>query len=136
MTAPTIADMLAVGGCFACLPSGTQQLVKLGLLSQILKALNPVATINVATLLSEASCLACIPAGQQGLVELALLSEILQAGSIGTSACLTCGAGPPVNSPSSPCCIFFSNVSTAPDYGSFYFWDVDNAQWAAFVVGQ
>jgi hypothetical protein len=135
MAAPNIADMLAVANCFQCLPDQLRELVKLSLLTQLLKVVNPMAAIDVQSLLASASCLQCLSPGERSLIELVLLSEILSAGSIGTGACLMCGAGPPVDPPASTCCIFEDNVSTSPLFGSVWLWDIDNGKWFAVIGG-
>ncbi len=89
--------------CYECLSPGLWQLLKLGLLQQILLASNPMADTSVNALLAAAKCYECLSPGMWQLLELALLQQIVDAGGGSGGGGLTCGAGAPVAAPASGC---------------------------------
>ena len=130
-----VQDLVAVGNCFACIPPGTQQLVKLSLLCQILKALDPMAVCHIESLIASAQCFQCLPPGMQSLVELSLLCEILHAGGSSGQVCLLTGSGAPVGTPPAGCAaaIYFDSDYNSPTVGSFWWGDNINLQWNIFI---
>ncbi len=89
--------------CFVCLPPGMWQLLKLGLLKQILLASDPMADTSATALLAAAKCYECLPPGMWQLIELGLLQQIVDGGGAGGGGGVTCGAGAPVAAPASGC---------------------------------
>lgn len=90
--------LLAEVKCFECSPPGQWQLLKLGLLKQILLANDSMADTSPSALLEAAKCYACSPPGFWMLYELALLQQIVAngggGGGSGTIQVYT-GAAPP-----------------------------------------
>jgi hypothetical protein len=88
--------------CYQCLSSGQWQLLKLGLLRQILLASLPMADTSPAALLEAAKCYACLSPGMWQLLELALLQQIVDGGG-GAGSGVQCTVGIPVAAPSGNC---------------------------------
>lgn len=79
--------LLTAANCYSCFGSdrGLMELLKLGLLKQILIAQNPMAATDPQSLLSQANCYSCFAnsPGIATLLELALLAQIAANGSTG-----------------------------------------------------
>ena len=97
--------------CFECLAPGQWQLLKLGLLKQILLANSPMADTTVNTLLEAAKCYACLSPGMWPLLELALLQQIVDAGGAAGVGGVTCGTGAPVAAPASGCGLYVDDAT-------------------------
>ncbi len=89
--------------CFECLPPSQWQLIKLGLLKQILLGISPMADTSATALLEAAKCYICLPPGFWPLLELALLQQIAGGGGGGGGASLQCTVGIPVAPPIGAC---------------------------------
>ncbi len=81
--ATDVNTLLSETRCYECLLPGMSQLLKLGLLKQILLANNPMADTSINALLEAAKCYECLPPGMQQLIELALLQQIAANGGGG-----------------------------------------------------
>ena len=120
--------LLAETVCFSCLSEGEWQLLKLGLLKQILLAQNPVADTSTTALLEAAKCYACLSPGIWQLLELALLQQIVDAGGGGAGGgAVTCGVVDPVAAPSGSCALYVNTVAQ-----SLWYWD--GVSWTALIV--
>ena len=75
--------LLADTVCYACLSPGEWQLLKLGLLKQILLASSPMADTSTNALLEAAKCYECLSPGMWQLIELGLLQQIAANGGGG-----------------------------------------------------
>jgi len=104
--------------CYECLSPGLWQLLKLGLLKQILLASSPMADTSTNALLEAAKCYQCLSPGMWQLLELALLQQIVDAGSTGGGG-VTCGSGDPGAAPSGACGLYVD--TDAPP--SLWAWD-------------
>lgn len=104
--------------CYECLAPGQWQLLKLGLLKQILLANDPMADTSTTALLEAAKCYACLSPGMWQLLELGLLQQIVDAGGGGSGGGVTCGSGVPVAAPSGSCGLYYDN-----DTGIIYQWN-------------
>jgi len=102
------ATLLADTVCYECGPPGQWQLLKLGLLKQILLATNPVADTSANALLEAAKCYVCMPPGIWQLLELGLLKQIADGGGVGGG--VSCGAGAPVAAPASTCAFYIDTT--------------------------
>lgn len=98
MSTPT--TLLASAKCYECLPPGHWQLLKLGLLKQILLVLSPMADTSANALMEQAKCYACMSPGLWQLLELGLLKAISDAGLGGTGGgSISHGVGAPTTAP-------------------------------------
>lgn len=70
---------------------GQLDLLKLGLLRQLLLATNPMADTTPAALLQSAQCYLCQPPGMWPLFELALLKQLVDGGGVGGGILATTG---------------------------------------------
>jgi hypothetical protein len=111
--------LLAEAACYDCgTPPGQWQLLKLGLLRQILLASDPVADTSPAALLEAAKCYVCMPPGLWQLLELGLLQQIVAGGGTGGGGGVTCGVVDPVAAPTGSCAIYYRT-----DTGTIFVWD-------------
>lgn len=76
-------SLMASAACYTCAPPGQWQLMKLGLLKQILLASSPMADTSATALMQHAACYACLPPGMWQLIELGLLKQIAEGGGVG-----------------------------------------------------
>ncbi len=113
--------------CFVCLPPGMWQLLKLGLLKQILLASDPMADTSATALLAAAKCYECLPPGMWQLIELGLLQQIVDGGGAGGGGGVTCGAVDPVAAPTGSCAIYFNTAAHS-------LWAWNGAAWEALIV--
>jgi hypothetical protein len=109
--ATDVNTLLEASKCYEnCAAPGQWQLLKLGLLQQILLASNPMADTSVNALLEDAKCYACLSPGIWMLLELALLQQIVNNGGGGSGGSTLCGAGAPVAAPSGTCALYINTV--------------------------
>lgn len=96
MATATVTSLSNAARCYdSCIPPGMQNAVAIYLLTQILKASDPMANISTAYLITQARCVdSCVPPGMQMSVMIYLLSQI-SAGSGGGLGGWTLAAGPP-----------------------------------------
>ncbi len=109
--------------CFVCLPPGMWQLLKLGLLKQILLGISPMADTSATALLAAAKCYECLPPGMWQLIELGLLQQIAGGGGGGGGASLQCTTGIPVAPPIGTCGLAVDSTT-----GTIYVYS--NGAWA------
>lgn len=76
-------SLMASAACYTCAPPGQWQLMKLGLLKEILLAANPMADTSATGLMQSAACYACLPPGMWQLIELGLLRQLVDGGGTG-----------------------------------------------------
>ncbi len=110
--------------CYECLSPGMWQLLKLGLLKQILLASSPMADTSTNALLEAAKCYECLSPGMWQLLELALLQQIVNAGGGGGGTIqVYTGAAPPAapDDPTKPA-LFYPTGG-----GTLFQWD--GASW-------
>jgi hypothetical protein len=124
--------LLQQAGCDDCYGSpGTYQLMRLGLLRQIVQALNSRVMTDPASLLAEANaaCYNCYQS-QGWLLELALLRQIALNQGSGGQSCLTClnGSDTPVVAPPCACAIAYNQNS------QFWFWDSIGLTWMPILL--
>ena len=81
--------------CYECLSPGLWQLLKLGLLKQILLTSDPMADTSTNALLEAAKCYECLSPGMWQLIELGLLQQIAVNGSGGGGGAGVVGTGSP-----------------------------------------
>jgi hypothetical protein len=116
--------------CYACQPPGIWQLLKLGLLRQILLAHDAMADTSVNTLLENVKCYECIPPGMWHLLELALLQAILAAGGGGGgTGGVLCGVVNPVADPGVACAFYYRT-----DTLELWSWDDGAGTWAQIIA--
>jgi len=117
--------------CYACQTPGTWQLLKLGLLQQILLAQNPMADTSPNALLAAAGCYACYSPGFWQLFELGLLQQIVDGGISGDVQVMSGAADPPVAAPANPA---LAAIYYAIPGNSVYIWDVAGAAWIPVIT--
>jgi hypothetical protein len=104
---------------------GDQQLLKLGLLKQILLNANPMAATDTQSLLSAASQYNNVPAGMWKLLELGLLQQIAAGG--GGSGGVLNGNGSPVGVITPTAGLLYINNTDST------LWAVSNGAWTQLV---
>lgn len=97
--------LLELTKCYQCAPPGEWQLLKLGLLKQLVLANDPMADTSPTALLELTKCYQCMPPGFWQLFELGLLQQIADAGGTGGGGGIQCTVGIPVAAPSSSCAL-------------------------------
>jgi len=121
--------LLSETKCYECLSPGIWQLLKLGLLKQILLANDPMADTSTNALLEAAKCYACLSPGLWQLIELGLLQQIVDAGGGGGgggTGGVTCSTADPVAAPANVCTLHYRT-----DNGSLWKWN--GAAWEALL---
>lgn len=88
-------SLLSAASIYANNAPNDWQVIKLGLLQQILKSLNPMAATDPQTLITIGAQYANLPPGMLPLIELALLQQISNNGTGGSSG-VSSGVGAPV----------------------------------------
>lgn len=116
--------LVAAANCYAC-ALGDKDLIKLGLLKDILLALDPMADTSPNALVAAAKCYACAP-GFYPLFELGLLLLIANSISGGGASGVTCGTADPVAAPSGTCGLYYRT-----DNGSLWKWN--GAAWEEII---
>jgi len=114
-------SLLEASKCYEnCTAPGQWQLLKLGLLQQILLASNPMADTSVNALLEDAKCYACLSPGIWMLLELALLQQIVNNGGGGGGGVgsVLCGTVDPTTAPTGTCAIYYRT-----DTGTIFVWN-------------
>jgi len=121
--------LLADTVCYSCLSPGEWQLLKLGLLKQILLASSPMADTSTNALLEAAKCYECLSPGIWQLIELGLLQQIAAAGGTGGGGTggVTCGVADPVAAPANACTLFYRT-----DTGTLWMWN--GAAWVNIIA--
>lgn len=137
---PTPQELLEESKCYACYASSSDmaQLLKLGILSTILKTLDPMADTSPQSILSEASCYQCYagnPLAMQ-LLELGMLKLIYDNGTTGGGTLQTyTGHYPDPNgnvTPANPAyAAIYYQVPSDTVY-NVWFWDPSISQWNQF----
>lgn len=118
--------LLAETACYSCTSAGVVKVLELGLLRQILLALDPMADTSVNTLLASVPCYACLPAGQQALIGLALLKQIVDTGGGGG---VEYGIVDPVAAPPGNSGMFYNTTS-----GAVWVWNPTTASWDQIIA--
>lgn len=124
-------SLLAEATCYDCGGGfGQLQLLKLGLLRQILLATDPMADTSVNGLLAAANCYnSC--AGSPGLMqllELALLRQIVDGGGVGGGGGVTYGTSDPVAAPAGDSGFFYRT-----DTFQLWVWNSATASWDPLI---
>lgn len=109
-----------------CIHEGLQMQVLISLFCKILNFMDPMQACDGETLMREARCI-CIQPGEQLPVLILLTCKLVQLaeqGGVGGGGGVTCGNGPPTDTPSSGCGIYTDNISGAqynynPVYGGW-----------------
>ena len=118
--------LLADAKCYSCQTPGTLQLLTLGLLKQLVEALDSMADTSVNGVLADAKCYSCLPPGMYPLIMLGLLKQIVDAGGVGTgTGGVLCGVlNPPVADPGVACCIYYNTTT-----GDWWQWNDGAGTW-------
>lgn len=94
MATCSLSELLSSSACFASVPKGMRDILRLQLLCQIVNG-ESVAECDIQTLLDDAACFAAVPQGTRDILELQLLCEISEGGGGGGSGGITRGEGSP-----------------------------------------
>jgi hypothetical protein len=120
-------SLLAEAACYGCTGQGLLQLLKLGLLRQLLLASDPMADTTPNTLLASAACYGCVSDKDRQLLELGLLKAIVDAGGLGTGG-ITTGTDAPTDPPASGAGVYYKT-----DTFNLYVWNPDTSNWDQLI---
>lgn len=95
------------------------QMLRLAMLSNIVKIQNPMANTSAQSLIAQASCYLCLGITAAEAMELVLLSMIA-GGAAPATTCMSSGNGPPAGNPGCTVAIYFDE-SAPPNLG-FWAW--------------
>ena len=124
----TTNELMEQAKCYTCLPPGFWQLLKLGLLKQILLTVNNMADTSVNGLMEAAKCYTCVPPGNWHLLELALLKSISDGGGVGGGGVLY-GTTDPTDAPASGSGSYYNTTS-----GEFWVWNSATSSWDQLIA--
>lgn len=117
-------SLLSEVACYNCVGlGGVGKLIELGLLRQILLALNPMADTSTNALLETVGCYNCLLPGQQTLIGLALLKQIVD-GGLGAGGGVTYGTVNPTTAPVNDSGLYYNTTS-----GEVWIWNPITASW-------
>lgn len=124
---PTDAQsLLAASACYECQAPGELQLLKLGLLKQLVEATNAMADTSASALLAATRCYQCHPPGFWPLFELALLQMLAGTGVGGGGSS---GVGAPTDPPASGNGTYLDTSNN-----SLWAWNPVTATWVQLIA--
>ena len=123
---------MSASKCFAPLAMGNQlQVLAVGILREMLAALNPMADTSPQSLMASASCFSVLSPGELAIIQTQLLCEILNSGGGGGgAACILSGPVDPVAAPPFCSAALYVNLVTS----SFWYWDNGALAWYPLIV--
>ena len=119
---------MAVSSCHSCLGLTLMQSLKLSMLINILKKVNPMAATDTNSLLNYGKCFACAGLSAAEIMELSLLDQI-NANVAGTNAPVVYVADPNTEALTPADVLLPCLAYSADGTGSIYGWDITGGQW-------